>query len=209
MHAFFCGGPVWLKNPLGLPEWSLGTNFASAFRLIPFCLGKCENQPTSMHTASLDRSDGKHENIFTPDTQQAPRTNTLIMKNTLIRTLLALLCTAFTAIAADKAPPKLDAMVDNAMKAYNASDSKAFFADFAAAMASIATPDTYKLMYEDMAKPKYGKFVSKTLIPAETSINEDAPLLVYKAKFEKGEAKLGVNFLKEGAGFKIMQISIQ
>jgi hypothetical protein len=122
--------------------------------------------------------------------------------------LLALLCTAFTVTAADKAPPKLDAMVDKAMAGYNASDFKTFFADFAEAMASIATADAFKLMYEDAAKSKYGKFVSKTLIPAETSINDDAPLLVYKGKFEKGEAKLGVNFLKEGGGFKIMQISI-
>lgn len=132
------------------------------------------------------------------------------MKNTFIRILLALVCTTLTAFAADdKLQAKLDTMVDNAMKGYNAADHKVFFADYTAAAAGITTPETYKALYEDMYKAKYGKFVSKAVIAGETSLNDDAPLVVYKAKFEKGEAKLGVNFIKDEKGMKIMQISIQ
>jgi hypothetical protein len=130
------------------------------------------------------------------------------MKNTFIRLLLALACTAF-ALADDKLQPKLDTIVDNAMKGYNAADAKVFFADYASFAASIATPENYKFMYEDTHKAKLGKFVSKALVAGETSLNDDAPLVVYKAKFEKGEAKLAVNFIKEEKGMKIMQISIQ
>ena len=50
--------------------------------------------------------------------------------------------------------------------------------------------------------------LSRTLIANESSINDEAPLLVYKAKFAKGEAKLSVNFIKEGATMKIMQVQI-
>jgi hypothetical protein len=130
------------------------------------------------------------------------------MKN-LIRLLLALVCTALTAIGDDKLQPKLDTIVDNAMKGYNAGDAKAFFADYASALSAIATPENYKFMFEDTHKAKLGKFVSKTVIAGETSLNDEAPLVVYKAKFEKGEAKLSVNFLKEEKGLKIMQIMIQ
>jgi hypothetical protein len=128
----------------------------------------------------------------------------------LTRFLLTLLCTACLAIAADKAPAKLDTMVENAMtKGYNAGDAEAFFAEFAAVMDGIATPENFTALYDNsLVKGKLGKFVSKALVPGETSLNDEAPLLVYKAKFEKGEAKLSVNFLKEGNGLKVMQITI-
>ena len=131
------------------------------------------------------------------------------MKSNLFRLLFVFLCTACAVLAADGPPAKLDAMVQKAMKAYNAADAKAFFADYAAAAAAIATPETYKLMYEDMYKAKFGKFVSMTFNAKESSINDEAPLLVYAAKFEKGAGKVGVNFMKEGDALKIIQISIQ
>ncbi len=131
------------------------------------------------------------------------------MKSKLFRFLFVFLCAAYAAVAADAPPAKLDTMVQKAMKAYNDADSKAFFADYAAAAAAIATPQTYKLMYEDMYKAKFGKFVSMTFNAKESSINDEAPLLIYAAKFEKGAAKVGVNFTKEGEALKIIQISIQ
>ncbi len=131
------------------------------------------------------------------------------MKSNLLRIVLILLCSAFAAVAADKAPAKLETMIQNALKGYNAADAKAFFADYAAAAAAIATPETYKALYESGVKPQFGKFVSMTFLAAESSINDEAPMLAYAAKFEKGEAKVSVNFMKEDAGLKILQISIQ
>jgi|GEM_PF-3220511 len=131
------------------------------------------------------------------------------MKSSLLRLLCVLLCTAFTAIAADAPPANLDKMVQNAMKAFNAGDAKAFFADYSKSSSAIATPEIYKAMYEDMYKAKVGKFVSMTFVPAESSINDDAPLLIYAGKFEKGTGKIAVNFIKEDAGLKIIQVMIQ
>ena len=124
-------------------------------------------------------------------------------------TLLVLLCTTLSILAADKtAPAALEATVDKTMKAYNAGEWKAFFADYAQSMSAIATEQTFKALYESGAKPQFGNYVSRTLIAGESSINDEAPLLVYKAKFAKSEAKLSVNFIKEGAAMKIMQVQI-
>jgi hypothetical protein len=131
------------------------------------------------------------------------------MNRHVVRALIVVLCTSLITFAADKtAPAALEATVDKAMKAYNASDWKAFFADYAQSMSAIATEQTFKALYESSAKPQFGNYVSRTLIAGESSINDEAPLLVYKAKFAKGEAKLSVNFIKEGTAMKIMQVQI-
>jgi len=131
------------------------------------------------------------------------------MNRHIFRTVIVLLCTSLIVFAADKtAPAALETSVDKAMKAYNAGDWKAFFADYAQSMSAIATEQTFKALYESGAKPQFGNYVSRTLIAGESSINDEAPLLVYKAKFAKGEAKLSVNFIKEGSAMKLMQVQI-
>ena len=131
------------------------------------------------------------------------------MNRHIVRILIVYLGTSLITFAADKtAPAALEATLDKAMKAYNAGDWKAFFADYAPSMSAIATEQTFKALYESGTKPQFGNYVSRTLIANESSINDEAPLLVYKAKFAKGEAKLSVNFIKEGATMKIMQVQI-
>lgn len=105
-----------------------------------------------------------------------------------------------------------DAMVDKAMTAYNDGDSKAFYADFAVMMAAICTPESFKALYVDSYMKIFGKYVSRTVIEAETVVVPDVPngLLVYEAKFEKNEkVKLSVNLFKENGAWKLQQVSIQ
>src|SRR5262245_4033477 len=80
-------------------------------------------------------------------------------------------------LAADQtAPAALETSVDKALKAYNAGDWKAFFADYAQAMASLANEQTFKALYESAAKPQFGNYVSRTFIPGESVTQGDTPL---------------------------------
>ena len=125
----------------------------------------------------------------------------------LVAVLLSLLTLPFAARAADT--KALEGTVDKALAAYNAGDSKAFFADYASAVASIATDQTFKSLYEGVYKNDIGTYVSKEPIPAESVTTGDMILLVYQAKFSKADkVKLSVNFTKEGKDYKIMQISM-
>jgi hypothetical protein len=127
----------------------------------------------------------------------------------LLRIIIALACTSVVILAADKtAPAALEASVDKALKAYNAGDWKAFFADYAQSMSALANEQTFKALYESAAKPQFGNYVSRTLIAGESVTTGETPLLVYKAKFSKADAKLSVNFIKEGSALKIMQLRI-
>ncbi len=106
----------------------------------------------------------------------------------------------------------LDAKVDAIMEAYNKSDSTAFYAEWATAMASIATPQVFKMLYVDGAMKNYGAYKSRKIIEAETVIVPNVPngLLVYEAEFEKNaKMKLAINLLKEGDVWKFQQVTIQ
>ena len=106
-----------------------------------------------------------------------------------------------------KVDAALEAKVDNVLKGYNDDDHKVFFADYAKSMAALATEQTFKTMYVNMAKKDFGKYVSKKLIPAQTVNTGDFPLLVYEGEFEKNKkVKISVNFTKEDGNFKIMQV---
>lgn len=124
-------------------------------------------------------------------------------------TLLIIACGLVAPLWAQKpADPKpLEAMLDKALAAYNAGDAKAFYADSPKSMASVATPQTFEMMYRGMYFKTYGKYVSRTLSKAESSIFEDTPLLVFAAEFELNKkVKISVNFMKEDGAYKIMQI---
>jgi len=102
----------------------------------------------------------------------------------------------------------LEPMIDKALEGYNKKDSKAFFADYAKKMASIATDQVFNTMYMDDYMKNLGKYKSKTLIKKETVLMGDFPLVVYTAEMEKGKAKISVNFTKEEGSAKIMQFRI-
>jgi hypothetical protein len=131
--------------------------------------------------------------------------------HSIIRGLIVLCFAGFISISAHAAGAAdgkaLDAMVDKAMAGYNASDAKAFFADYAKLVAAVATETTFNAMYKGVYFQTYGKYVSRQPIKAETVLEGDTPLLVYQAEFERNKkVKISVNFIKEDGAFKVMQI---
>jgi hypothetical protein len=105
----------------------------------------------------------------------------------------------------------LDAKVDNLMTAYNSGDDKAFYADWAASMAALCTPQVFKMMFVDGHMANYGAYKSRKIIEAETVVVPDVPngLLVYAAEFEKNaKIKLSINLIKEGDDWKFQQVTI-
>lgn len=132
------------------------------------------------------------------------------MKPTRIFALLAsALATFSTPLRAADAPKALDAIVENAMKGYNAGDSRIFFTDYAKSLSAVATPAMFDALYTNMAMKEFGKYVSKKPIPAESVVQGETPLLVYEAKFEKNpKVKLSINFLQEEGKPKLMQVTI-
>lgn len=133
----------------------------------------------------------------------------------LISLLLTVLCASFAWAGMMPAADDLkafDAMIDKAMVAYNAEDPAAFYADFAAMMAAICTPEAFKALYIDNYRKTFGDYVSRSIIEAETVVAPGVPngLLVYEAKFSNNEkVKLAVNLFQENNIWKIQQISIQ
>ena len=124
--------------------------------------------------------------------------------------LTAVFAFSTTGIHAADVPKPLDTMIEKAMTAYNAGDSKAFFADYAKLMESIATPATFDALYKNGAMKEHGKFVSRKLIAGESVVEGETPLLVYEAKFEKSaRVKLSVNFMQEDGKPKLMQVTIE
>ena len=124
--------------------------------------------------------------------------------------LTAVFAFSTTGIHAADVPKPLDTMIEKAMTAYNAGDSKAFFADYAKLMESIATPATFDALYKNGAMKEHGKFVSRKLIGGESVVEGETPLLVYEAKFEKSaRVKLSVNFMQEDGKPKLMQVTIE
>ncbi len=130
--------------------------------------------------------------------------------NRTLQLLAAVLSISIPAVRAADAPKPLDAIVEKAMTAYNAGDSKAFFADYAKLMEAIATPATFDVLYKNGAMKEHGKFISRKLIAADSVVEGETPLLVYEAKFEKSpRVKLAVNFMQEDGKPKVMQVTIE
>ena len=130
--------------------------------------------------------------------------------NLTLLSLTAFLALSMPCLHAADAPKALDAMVEKAMTAYNAGDSKAFFADYAKMVEAIATPATFDALYKNGALKEHGKFVSRKLISADSVVDGETPLLVYEAKFEKSaRVKLAVNFIQEEGKPKLMQVTIE
>ena len=124
--------------------------------------------------------------------------------------LTVALATLSTPLRAADAPKALDAIVEKTMKAYNEGDAKAFFADYAKALAGVATPATFDALYKNGALKEFGKYESKKLIAAQSVAAGETPLLVFEAKFEKNpKVKLSVNFMQEEGKPKVMQVTIE
>ncbi len=123
----------------------------------------------------------------------------------LLLTLVIALTAAASSLAADL--KALEAKVDAALAGYNAGDAKAFYANFAKSVESIATPRVFDMLYVQGAKAQFGKYVSRQLIKGESVTDGDTLLLVYAAKCEKNEkVKVSINVQKEGAEYRFVQV---
>lgn len=136
------------------------------------------------------------------------------MKMMLVTLMMVLLSGALFAgvMPAAEEMAALDAMVDKLMAAYNAGDATAFYADWAAMMASICTPQVFQTMFVDNYKKNFGDYVERSINADETVVMADVPngLLVYTAKFTNNEkVKLAINLFKEGDNWKFQQLTIQ
>jgi hypothetical protein len=135
--------------------------------------------------------------------------------------LISFSCVAFAqespAAPVDPAPSstvaepfaQIDGLVENMLKAFNDQDSKAFYVDFAKAMAAIATEQAFKTLYTDMYMAQYGKYVSRKLVTEKSVVTDDATvgLVVYSAVFEKNEKiQISVNVMREEGNWKLMQV---
>ncbi len=133
-----------------------------------------------------------------------------------MKNLLLFLLLTGSVFAAEVAPgisdadfKSMDAQVERAMQAYNAGNWKAFYADYAKMMAGIATEQAFKTLYTDNYKKKYGNYKSRKFNPAASSAASGMNAVVeYAAVFDKGPAKLQINFMKEGSSWKLQQVQV-
>ena len=104
---------------------------------------------------------------------------------------------------------QLTAQVEKALAAYNKDDVKAFYADWAKAVETITTPQTYDALYKNMAKKELGEYQPNTLaLRKEGSVLTGDFLVVYfDCKFAKDVPGLvSVNFQKEDGAYKFIQV---
>ena len=129
--------------------------------------------------------------------------------------VLAVLCLfAAAPLRADDEPKadikKLDAMMDKALKAYNEGDHKKFFADYAKAMEAVATEQVFKHMYADRYMKAFGKWKEKSerkFLDKRSVLTGEVIVVHWLTEFEKKKkVMVSANFMKEGAGYKLMQI---
>ncbi|MBI3925116.1 MAG: hypothetical protein HY319_06215 [Armatimonadetes bacterium] len=127
--------------------------------------------------------------------------------------LLLVVALAFPAAAEDAAPgmsqdtfQQMDAMLGNALNAYNAGNWKAFYKDWAQLMSGIATEQSFNSLYVNMYKKNFGDYKSRTFVRERSSVAGDHAVVVYKAKFSKKDGDIGVNYFRENGKWKLQQI---
>jgi len=136
-----------------------------------------------------------------------------------MRTAMLLMVTVFcfslstNALGAEPTadPKQLTAQVEKLLAAYNKDDAKAFYADWAKSVAAIATPQTYDLLFKNMAKKELGDYQANTLaLRKEGSVLTGEFLVVYfEAKFAKDVPGLvSVNFQHEDGQYKFLQVQL-
>ena len=132
----------------------------------------------------------------------------LLMETFHLLCVVALCAWVPSASAESAADPKqLDAIVDKALQAYNANDAKAFFADYAKSVESIATPQTFDSMYRGLYFTQHGKYLSRKMNNSASVLTGDFLVVIYDPVFEKTKkVKLALNFAKEGTSYKIVQM---
>lgn len=108
-------------------------------------------------------------------------------------------------------PNQLTAQVEKLLAAYNKDDAKAFYADWAKSVATITTPQTYDLLFKNMAKKELGDYQPNTLtLRKEGSVLTGEFLVVYfEGKFAQDVPGLvSVNFQHEDGQYKFLQVQL-
>ena len=88
-------------------------------------------------------------------------------------------------------------LVDEALDAYNAENSKDFYKNFSAERLGL-TDEVFKAIWINDYKARFGNLLSKKLLPDKCDLNAVSPLLVYRGKFEKNpDVIVKVTFIKD------------
>jgi hypothetical protein len=120
---------------------------------------------------------------------------------------------AATATPAPKVDPAhlkpLETILDDTLAAYNNANSSQFFAHFARNALPPPQPALFNALFEGVYKRDYGKYVSKKLLPKETTIEPARALIVFEAAFEKRKVKVSANFVNEQNTPRIVQLRME
>ena len=141
-----------------------------------------------------------------------------ISKGVLVVAMLMRFCT-FVSAAADPAAPApkvdpaqlkpLETILDASLAAYNDANSAQFSAHFARNAIPPLQPALFAALFEGVYKRDYGKYISKKLLPRETTIEPARALIVFEAVFEKRRVKVSANFVNEQNTPKIVQLRME
>ena len=102
-----------------------------------------------------------------------------------------------------------EAILDEALDAYNAEDAARFLACFGKAAMPPAEPRVFAAVFVGVYQSEFGDYVSKQLNTKETVPDADRGVLVYDAVFDKRKVKLSANFLREQGALKLVQIRME
>jgi hypothetical protein len=128
--------------------------------------------------------------------------------------LVVFLCSASALYAQVSTPDRvalqvLEKVLAPALKAYQAGDARALYGLFAKAAPGVGDVKTVERVFLNYYREKFGALKAVRLSPAESAVDLDRGMLVYDALFEKAQAKLSANFLREDGEIRLMQLRIE
>jgi hypothetical protein len=136
----------------------------------------------------------------------------------IVAAMLMAFCT-FESAAAEPATPApkvdpaqlkpLETILDASLAAFNDANSAQFSAHFARNAIPPIQPALFASLFEGVYKRDYGKYISKKLLPRETTIEPARALIVFEAIFEKRRVKVSANFVNEQNTPKIVQLRME
>ncbi len=105
---------------------------------------------------------------------------------------------------------ELGAVLEKALKAYNAGNQAALFADFASTATPAPGDRIFTELFEGYYKAEFGRIMALRLSPRESFPDPDFGMLVYDATCELWPfAKVSANFVRENGTPKIVQLRME
>ncbi|HEX5175907.1 MAG TPA: hypothetical protein VFV83_02705 [Chthoniobacteraceae bacterium] len=148
----------------------------------------------------------------------APPLRGAVSKRFLLVATLIAFCTCVSAGAEPATPaPKIDpaqlkpfeTILDATLVAFNEANSTQFSAHFGRNAIPPLQPTLFAALFEGVYKREYGKYISKKLLPKETTIEPARALIVFESVFEKRKVKVSANFVNEQNTPKIVQLRME